>query len=145
MKYFKRILIIFLTLFLIITFFSCKSQRSEGGLNGLIIGKWKAVNFGNVVVQLGLSLPATYIFKDGKFTAKLTVAGKTRVYKGEYSIDPNKRPAVIIMKRLDGRIFHGIIKFTGENKFKMVLYDKNVLPLTSEFSESDVQIYKRID
>lgn len=127
--------------------FSCStSSIRKGTISGLIIGQWKGVKFGNVVVQLGLSLPAIYTFNDDNtYECSLTIEGSEKKYKGIYEIHNSKNPAWITVRRNDGRLFHGIVEFKNNNLFKMVLYDKKILPRPMKFNISDVQIYKRIN
>jgi hypothetical protein len=138
-----KILILFgLTLI----FYQCGSQRNNYTYQNLITGKWKAYRLGNVVVQLGLSLPVYYTFKsNGIFKSILTIQGIQKSFTGKYKINSNADPKTIYIKRNSGRIFHGIIKFITKNKFIMVLYDKRVLPLPSYFGKNDVQEFTRID
>ncbi len=141
---------IFYTIFLIIavlTVFSCSSgDKYARGAKNIIIGKWQGVKFGNTIIQLGLSLPATYYFKkDGSFESSLNAAGIQTKFSGRYYLDTSHKPVIIRIKRNNGREFHGIIEFINNGKFRMVLYDRRILPLAKNFGKNDSQIYKRID
>ncbi len=137
---------IFVLLFIIILISCSKADGIVKNPENAIIGKWKAIKLGNVVLQLGLSLPITYNFtKQGTFTSSLVAGGIKKIYTGRFKLNSSANPVEIITELSNGRIFHGIIEFINRNKFKMVLFDKKVLPIAQTFGNEDIQIYKRMD
>ncbi len=141
MKRNSKILFIIFSV-LIVT--ACSGSKTIKLGSSIIFGSWRGVKLGNIVMQLGLSLPSVYKFqKTGKVNFLLTIAGKRQKIKGTFKILRNKRPFWITIWRNDGRIFHGIIEFINHKKIRMVLYDKRILPRATEFNEDDVQVFVR--
>ena len=123
---------------------SCAPKKPRGASLD-IIGSFKAVKLGRALSKLGISLPVCFTFYDNmRFKLKLVSFGKDVSYSGVYEIDSSSRPAVIRIKRNDGKSFHGIIVFTSRDKFKMLIYNETLFPIPSSFNLDEEQVFARV-
>ncbi len=145
----KNLVLLLLLPFLIL---SCRAENPII-INGIdykkaIIGKWKAINVGQIMKQFQIDLPCKWEFKkNSDYYYLFTKYGIKNKTHGSYELNLNIRPVEIefSQKKPKKAKLEGIIRFVNQNTIEIVFYYRNTISRVFRFREGEYQLYKRVN